>query len=84
MEGMILGQCIYLYKIVKRSSYDGLGWKQAINFGIREGAKIFAHYGEESCNINLQFDFRMLISEQRNEKKNVLWEPSQKSVVGNE
>ena len=32
-------------------------------FGIRVGAKRFAHNGEESCNINLQFEFRMLISE---------------------
>ena len=34
-------------------------------FGIRAGAKRFAQYGEESCSINLQVEFRVLISEQR-------------------
>ena len=32
-------------------------------FSVRASEKGFAHYGEESCNINLQFEFRMLISE---------------------
>ena len=34
-------------------------------FGIRAGAQIFAHYGEESCNINLWDEDIMLISDHR-------------------